>query len=141
MTRAYCDYKPIGVTSDCVWQWRLVKHTGLGKVFLEDWKVDAWLVPVDLKRRLDLELRFGDIFDGGLKGIMGGECLRVAQLIFWVSSDHECSFFGGNAYCHWVGNVESDCKSKGVFWVWESLKGHTTKSEVVMGTEVLLQDL
>ena len=43
--------------------------------------------------------------------------LRVAQLVIRMSVGHEFLLLVGNALCHWVGEVDSDDKSKRVLWV------------------------
>ena len=78
---------------------------------LEDWEADSWEVSEDgLGGGPGLE--DGDTFDSFLKCTMGSKCIRVAQLVVWVLGGHKFTFFGGNANCHWMGNVDSDDKSK-----------------------------
>jgi len=80
-------------------------------VLLEDREADAGKVSVDgLGGGPGLEVEGAP--DGFFKVNVGGECLRVAQLVFWVLGGHQFSLFGGNASCHWVGDVDSDDKPK-----------------------------
>jgi len=80
-------------------------------VVLEDWEADSWEVSEDVLGG-GPSLEDGDTFNGLLKGIMGSECLRVAQLVLWVLGGHKFTLFGGNASCHWVSDVDSDDKPK-----------------------------
>jgi len=80
-------------------------------VLLEDREADAWKVSEDvLGGGPGLEVE--GTANGFFKGIMSSECLRVAQLVFWVLGGHQFSLFGGNACCQWMGNVDSDDKPK-----------------------------
>jgi len=80
-------------------------------VLLEDREADSWEVSEDVLGGSP-SLEAGDTFNGLLKGAMGSECLRVAQLVLWVFGGHKVTLFGGNASCHWMGNVDSDNQPK-----------------------------
>jgi hypothetical protein len=78
--------------------------------------------------------------EGLFNGIVGGQCLRVAQLVLRVFGNHEFTFKLPNTYCHRVGDVDSDDKSKRVLWVWSYLVRQVPQSKVDMAMKVLLQN-
>jgi hypothetical protein len=78
--------------------------------------------------------------EGLFNGIVGGQCLRVTQLVLRVFGDHEFTFKLPDADCHRVGGVDSNDKSKGVLWVWRYLVRQVPKSKVDVVMKVLLQN-
>jgi hypothetical protein len=81
-----------------------------------------------------------DTLEGLFNGIVGGQRLRVAQLVLRVFGNHEFTFKLPNTHCHRVGDVDSDDKSKRVLWVWSYLVRWVPQSKVDMAMKVLLQN-
>ena len=57
-----------------------------------------------------------------------------------MSVGHEGLLLVGDALCHWVGEVDSDYKSKGVLRMLGYLMGQSTTTKVGVLIDVLLQN-